>query len=138
MDDRILSPLYIPALLAAALAVDRAVSAGGRRRIVVAPAILLAGVLAAASVVRAAPCLIAMRRQGREYSGAGWRGSALAFCAPSIPRPRSTPTSIPPSGCCAPASAAASPPKPTFAAAARIRDIATRRGCAARSRATAA
>jgi hypothetical protein len=78
MDDRILSPLYVPTILAAALALDRAVSVFGRRSALAAPAVILLVTVGGMNVLRVAPCLTAMRRQGREYTGAAWRRSTLA------------------------------------------------------------
>lgn len=77
MDDRILSPLYVPAVLAAALALDDAVLARGRRRLPV-PALAAAVALMALGIGREAGAVAAMRRQGREYTGAEWRRSNLA------------------------------------------------------------
>jgi hypothetical protein len=84
MDDRILSPLYVPGVLGAALALDRAVSVFGRRWVLAAPAVLLLVTAAGMNALRAAPCVAAMRRQGREYTGAAWRRSTVATWLGSI------------------------------------------------------
>jgi 4-amino-4-deoxy-L-arabinose transferase-like glycosyltransferase len=78
MDDRILSPLYVPGILAAALALDRAVSVFGRRLVLAVPAVILLVTAGGINALRAAPCLTAMQRQGREYTGAAWRRSTVA------------------------------------------------------------
>jgi len=84
MDDRILSPLYVPGVLAAALALDRAVSVFGRRWVLVAPAAFLLVTAGGMNALRAAPCLARMRSQGREYTGAAWRHSTLAGWLQSV------------------------------------------------------
>jgi hypothetical protein len=74
MDDRILSPLYIPALLAGVLAVETAASAAGRRPAWMLPAAAAAIVFAGVNLSREAPSLVRVHRSGRDYTGAAWRG----------------------------------------------------------------
>ena len=84
MDDRILSPLYVPGLLGAALTLDRAVSVFGRRWLLAAPAVLLLATAGGMNALRAAPSLSRMRHQGREYTGAVWRRSTVATWLRSV------------------------------------------------------
>jgi len=84
MDDRILSPLYVPGVIGAALALDRAVSLFGRRWVLAGPAVFLLVTAGAMNLGRAAPCLRTMRRQGREYTGVSWRRSSVAAWLSSV------------------------------------------------------
>jgi 4-amino-4-deoxy-L-arabinose transferase-like glycosyltransferase len=77
LDDRILSPLYVPALLTALLLVVPQLSFSASRRM---PAVVCAAALAtmiAADAVRIVPSLVRMHRVGRGYTGAEWRHSTL-------------------------------------------------------------
>jgi hypothetical protein len=84
MDDRILSPLYIPALLAAALAVERAASVTVRRMPLLVPAATAALIAGGFNVARELPCLATVHRSGREYTGAAWRESNLSGWLQSV------------------------------------------------------
>jgi 4-amino-4-deoxy-L-arabinose transferase-like glycosyltransferase len=84
MDDRILSPLYVPALVAGALALDNAASIYGRRLAIAAPAVVLVLAVGGSNLVREGPCLVAMKRKGREYTGAAWHASQLAGWLQSV------------------------------------------------------
>ena len=78
MDDRILSPLYIPALLAGMLAVENAISGAVRRGALIVAAATVAIAIAVVNVSREAPSLARAHRSGRDYTGVAWRHSSVA------------------------------------------------------------
>jgi 4-amino-4-deoxy-L-arabinose transferase-like glycosyltransferase len=78
MDDRILSPLYIPALLAGMLIVENAASGAVRRAALIVAAATLAIAIAVVNVAREASSLARAHRSGRDYTGVAWRHSSVA------------------------------------------------------------
>jgi hypothetical protein len=78
MDDRILSPLYIPALLAGMLAVENALSGAARRSSLIVAAAAVAISIAVVNVSREAPSLARVHRSGRDYTALAWRQSSVA------------------------------------------------------------